>query len=531
MHDLRRRTVIVGARVVDGSGQPGVYRDVFIDGGRIERVDPPSETHPGWDVLDATRRVVSPGFIDVHSHADNAPFLDGPDTTKILQGVTTEVVGNCGLSLAPRVERTADILAEYTGRLLPRVDWHGYSMRDFFEETDRRGYCANYAPLVGHGTLRTAVMGLAARAPSDAELAEMGDLLEESLDSGCFGLSTGLIYPPGMFADTEELIALARRLRSGTLYATHMRNEGAAVVSSVQEAICIGENAGVPIQISHHKAAGRQNWGKTHQTLTLIREARARGVRVSQDMYPYTASSTLLTALLPPSFQDLSEAELCSRLKQEETILALERALASEDATWENFVAGCGWEGILIASTASHAWEGQTIADIANQLKMPPVRALVQVLLSERLRATMIVFSMAEDDLVTVLRDERTMIGSDGLPPGLGGKPHPRLFGTFPQVIARFVREVPVLSLEEAVHKMTWLPAQTFSIPERGLVAPGYVADLVAFDPECVRPVGDYRDPVHPPDGIDWVMQSGEIVVRSTSYVAPRRGVRLQPSQ
>jgi dihydroorotase/N-acyl-D-amino-acid deacylase len=521
--------VIAGAQVLDGTGAAATPADVYIAEGTIHEVRPASDNHGAWEVLDASGLTLAPGFIDAHSHADNAPFLPEHDTSKILQGVTTEVVGNCGFSLAPRAPEHAGLLAAFSQRLFPPVDWPGQTFAEFLHAADLQGCVTNYVPLVGHGTLRIAAMGMEARKPTRAEQDKMGSLLDESLAAGAFGLSSGLIYPPGLFSDTEELIRLAERLPRQRLYTTHIRGEGDHLEESVAEALRIGEEAGCRVQISHHKAAGTANWGKTKATLRMIAEARARGVEVDQDVYPYTASSTMLTATLPPSFLAGSEEDVLGRLQDSASVGELKRAIAEGVDGWENHVANSGWDGILISTTADHRFEGMTLAEVAQMLQVDPVDGLVHVLLRERLRASMILFIMSEDDLQRVLSDEHTMIGSDGLPPGLGGKPHPRLFGTFPRVLSRYVREIPVLSLAEAVRKMTSLAAEKFRIPARGLVTPGKVADIVAFEADTIRDVGDYRDPVHPPKGIRWVMQAGQMVVENGQFLGRRAGTRLTP--
>lgn len=491
---------------------------------------PHSEHHGGWSVLDATGLTISPGFIDVHSHADNAPFLDGDDTSKILQGVTSEVVGNCGFSLAPVEPSRRDALWEFLGRVIPRCNFSGSSFTEFLQTTDALGYVTNCAPLVGHSVLRIAALGAEARPPTSTELSLMRAMLEESLDAGAFGLSSGLIYTPGAFAQTEEVVSLAQCLRPNTLYATHMRSEGDALLEAVREALEIGRCAGVRVQISHHKAAGRRNWGKTRESLQLISDARLSGVDVNQDVYPYTAGATVLAATLPPAAHDGGEAATLRRLEDPTIVQQYKAEVENDHPAFESLAQMAGYENIVIAGTASGDFEGESIRQIARRLQMGDFEALVHVLRVERLRVTMIVFMMDEDDIERVLRDEHTVIGSDGLPPGLGGKPHPRTFGTFPRVLARYVRERSVLSLEEAVHRMTGLPARIFRIADRGTITPGLSADLVAFNPTTISDDLDYADPIRKPAGIAWVMQNGTVVVKDGRYIGGRYGARLKPA-
>ncbi|GAA4833550.1 amidohydrolase family protein [Saccharopolyspora rosea] len=509
--------LLTGATVVDGTGAAPRPADVLLDGDRITAVEPPGTLPTDAPHRDLTGLVLAPGFIDVHSHADNAPLLDEHDTTKIRQGVTTEVVGNCGFSLAPRSHPHADTLRTFLSRLFPPVPFTWTGFHDLFAATDAAGHVTNHCPLIGHGTLRIAAMGMTDAAPDDTALRTMRTALEEGMNAGAFGLSTGLIYPPAVFSTTDELIALARTLGGDALYATHMRDEGDTLLDAIDEALRIGATAG-RTHLSHLKTTEPRNWGNMRHALDEIHRARDHQP-LTQDVYPYTASSTMLTATLPRDYLTGDADDVLARLTSTPGRDRLATALADTR-----------WDSILIATTASHRHEGRTIADIAETTGTEPVDALVDVLVTERLRATMIHFSMHEDDLELALSDPATMIGSDGLPPGTGGKPHPRLTGTFPRVLARYTRERGTLTLPEAVHRMTDLPARTFRIPERGRIAPGLIADLVAFDPDTVTDVGDYHDPLRPPRGIPWVCQAGHTVVADGTYLGTRRGTRLTPT-
>ncbi len=524
------KTVYAGAMVIDGTGRPAGAYDVFVSGERIEDVRPHADTHAGWNVVDAGGLVLAPGFIDVHSHGDNAPLLPDDDTMKILQGVTTEVVGNCGISLAPTSSQHRATLLSSLEAVMPVNDSIGSDFADLLRATDAHGYVTNYAPLVGHGTLRMAAMGMERRAATSRERAFMRAALEESIEAGAFGLSTGLIYPPGVFSDVDEIVELAKCLPHGTIYTSHIRGEGDTLLDAVAEALTIGEEANVPVQISHHKACGKKNWGKTRDSLELIRQARARGVVVHQDVYPYTAGSTYLKAVLPPEFHEGGNEATLERLRDPQRLQALQKALESDSSDFQNFVAEAGYDGILIAFTPSHRFEGRTITEIAAELGRSEFDALIHVLVNEQLAAMMTIFLMNEDDIARVLRDEHTVIGSDGAAPGVQGCHHPRSYGTFPRVIAHHVRERKTLTAESAIHKMTGLPARIFNIPDRGTVAPGKFADLVAFDPRTFSDDLDYRDPARNPKGLAWVVLRGTEVVRGTTYLGGRRGTRLQRS-
>jgi dihydroorotase len=526
----QRDKLVRGGVLADGSGAEPAPAEVLIRGGLIAAVEPPGVIPTGdCQAIDAGGLVVAPGFIDVHSHADNAALLTDDDTTKILQGITTEVVGNCGFSLAPTSAETVAELTTFVQRVFPPVEFSWRSWAEFTALTDSLGYVTNYAPLVGHGTLRIAALGMDDVTPDVEGLAAMGALLDEALEHGAFGLSSGLVYPPAVYSRTEEIVELARHLGPSRLYATHMRGEGDSLLSSIAETVRIGTEAGCPAHISHLKWTGRQNWGNMPTALAVIHRAASDGLSITKDVYPYAASSTMLTALLPPPFLAGGDEAVLGRLASEEQLRQLAAMMERGLPGWDSQQRATGWDGVLITTTASHRYEGNTIAELAHALDEPPLDVLVRVLREERLRASMVLFGMHEDDVRAALADSDTMVGTDGLPPGSGGKPHPRLFGTFPRVLGEYVRGQRALPLGEAIRRMTSLPAEVFRIPERGLVSPGRVADLVAFDPASVDHPCDYRDPVHPPAGIGWVLQAGEQVVDGTTYLGPRRGRRLTP--
>lgn len=526
-----RETLIHGGTVADGSGSTPFPSDVLVRSGRIAAVEPPGTIPPADRVtVDATGLVVAPGFIDVHSHADNAPLLAEDDTSKILQGVTTEVVGNCGFSLAPTGEETVAAMTTFVQRIFPPIEfrWRGWS--ELTALLDERRYVTNYAPLVGHGTLRIAVLGMADIAPDAGDLATMGRLLEDALEDGAFGMSSGLVYPPAMYSDTEEIIALARRLGPDGLYTTHMRGEGDALLSSLAETVRIGTEGGCRVHISHLKWTGRRNWGRMPVALSAIRAAADGGLSITKDIYPYPAGSTMLTALLPAPFLADGDEAVLARLESAEWLRQLAVVMEHGLPGWDSHRQAAGWDRVLISTTASHRYEGRTISELAAILDEPPLDVLVRVLREERLHASMVTFSMDERDVCTAFADADTMVGSDGLPPGSGGKPHPRLFGTFPRILGAYVRRQAILPLGEAIRRMTALPAQVFRIPDRGWVRSGSIADLVAFDPETIDHKTDYRDPVRLPTGISWVMQGGRMVVDGQRYLGPRGGLRLTPA-
>jgi N-acyl-D-amino-acid deacylase len=488
--------VIRGGTVFDGSGAGGAWADVAVRGDRIVGVGTIVER--GGVELDATGLAVSPGFIDVHSHDDVAVLTDPGMACKVMQGVTSDVVGNCGSGVIPFDSALRRFRRFDPGANPPTWD----SMATYMARVDEVAPSCNVAVLIGHGSLRHGAMGLDQRAPSAAELDRMRAWVREGVEAGVVGLSTGLIYEPGRYARTEEVIALARELGTdGGLYATHMRNEADGLLDAVAEAIRIGEDGGVPVQISHHKASDRNNWGRVRDSLRLIEEARARGLDVTADQYPYTAGSTSLHAVVQNgAFRRDSPGGL-GRL---------------------------GGADVLIASAPRHPeWEGLRLSELGQRFGLADEDAARRVVEAEEEACFVVVFTMNEADVRTVMAHPTTMIGSDGVP-AAGSKPHPRLYGCFPRVLGHYVREEGVLDLPTAIHRMTGMPAAKFKLADRGVVRPGAFADLVVFDPARIRDTATYDDPRRFPDGIRAVYVNGVAVARDGVHTGARPGRALR---
>jgi N-acyl-D-amino-acid deacylase len=519
---------LVGGTVVDGTGAPGVLGDLLIEDGIITAVGAIGRIPTGAVVHDASGRWVAPGWIDVHSHGDDSPLLSSPDGSKVLQGITSEVVGNCGFSIAPRRAEHAAALVEYTERIFEPPAWEGTTFNDFLGQADGSGYVTNYAPLVGHGTLRVAVAGLRPGPLGPAELRLMRELAAESMAAGAVGMSSGLIYPPGIFADTDELVAVAEVVReAGGIYASHVRAEGRGRLEAVREAIEIGRRSGVRVEVSHHKAKGPAQWGTVGKSLEAAAAARAEGIEIGFDAYPYEASSTTLAACLPPELFSLDDATLLAELGRAETVSRLRSALARSD--WDNHVSDSGgYEGILIAGTADGRFEGLTLADLASQRGSDGAEALAHVLREERLRAGMVCFAMSERDVREVLAAPYTCIGSDSTSANAGHLGHPRSRGTFARVIGHYARQLGLFPMEEAVHRMTGLPARWFRLDGVGVLAPGCAADVVVFDPTSIADRATYTRPDDYPVGVEEVFVSGEHVVQAGQFTGRRAGRRLR---
>jgi N-acyl-D-amino-acid deacylase len=461
------------ALVVDGSGEPGRVADVHIEGGRIALIGPGKT---GAREIVAAGRALAPGFVDVHAH-DDAALLSTPDMHfKLLQGVTSVVIGNCGFSLAPVAMGGTE--PPGNASLFPGFSSRFAQLADYAEAFASAQPAINAISLVGHNAIRARVMGNDERAPTASEMIDMRALLERALEQGACGLSTGLIYRPGRVATTEEIIELGRPLADfGALYATHMRSEGDRLLESVAETLSVARAIGCRAQISHHKAGGRKNWGKVAASLACIDEANAAGADVTLDAYPYIAGSGPMIEYFDLAQVDLALAEIVQ-------------------------VASC---------PGCPAYDGRRLTEIAASEQIELAELVKKILtLPGAERTVAITFMMAEEDVETNLRHPRVMVGSDGLP-NPEGRPHPRLYGTFPRVLGEYARKRGLLSLEAAVHKISGLPCERFGLRSRGRIEAGFHADLVLFEPDVIVDRASYTDPKQSPAGIDLVLVNGVI--------------------
>ena len=520
--------VLRGGTVVDGTGRARYRADVAVDHGVIRLAEPGAGT--GEVIVDADGLVITPGFIDAHSHADLEMFL-GPQAanvheSRLLQGVTTEVTGNCGFSPFPfpphRTEEAKAFLTFVFGAAAtPFADLEEYS-----EAVSASSMACNVAPLVGHGTLRVATLGYEDRAATAAEMGQMETALQAALDQGAFGLASGLCYTPATFAGPEEIRALVRRVATaGGMYATHIRNETDGVRDAVDEALAVAVETGVPLHISHLKVAGRRNWGTAGELLTRLDAARGRGVDVTADVYPYTAASTMLHSLLPPWLIDEGIDTMLARLADPGVRARVAAELESGIPGWQNLGHAAGWDRVTVAASSRHPErEGRSIVELADASDRGPVDTIARLLLAERGQVVAVIDAMDDDDVRRFLAWDHTLVGSDGIP--LPGKPHPRLTGTFPRVLSSY-RDV-FGSLEGAVQRMTGATASRFGIPRRGLIADGRVADLVVLDPDRVRDTGTFADPWQRPAGVEHVLVAGRVAVWQGEVVDSGRGAVLR---
>ena len=494
--------------VFDGSGAEPIRADVLIDGNRIARVAPGNGAPADCKVVDCSNLAVAPGFIDLHSHAD-LQVLQEERTEKSHQGVTTEVVGNCGFSPFPQGGHAHD-LCEFGGGILgQRDEWGWASAKDYLNSVATLGKNVRVAPLVGHGSLRVAVAGLEQRPLAGAEQDRMEGLLTDSLDSGCVGFSTGLMYAPGSSAGKQELEPLCRiAAAKGKLYATHMRSYAQGLVEATREQLDLARATDCRLQISHLQAAGRANWDLQRRALDEIETARAQGIDVEFDIYPYQCGSTVLTQWLPQATLDGGMDALMARLRDKSSRVKIAKETEHSRAQ--------EWSDLTISGVASERNRGligKTIADVAALRGCAGVDAMLDLLIEEHAEVNVICFNQSEDNLRELLSHPLCSVISDGF--YVTGKPHPRLHGTFPELLGRVTRERRWLTLPEAVHKITGKPAARLGFTDRGLLREGYIADITVFDADRVASPATYESPELPPEGIAFILKGGEISFQS----------------
>lgn len=494
--------VITNARVVDGSGNPWFRADVAIKDGRIARIGRVAATE-GAQTIDAKGQILAPGFIDVHTHVESIYNLPTAENF-VRMGVTSLVTGNCGSS--------ATNVGEFLGRM------------------KQIPLAVNLGTLIAHGSVRRAVVGLDDRAPTAEEIQKMQAMVEQAMKDGAVGLSTGLIYVPGTYAKTDEIVALARvAAQYGGLYATHMRNEGDKVADAIRESIQIGEQAGLPVEISHFKISNKKFWGQTPVTLGLVRDARARGLMVTVDQYAYTASSTSLDSRIPSwvragGFEE-AKKRLADQASRDRIVKEMQESLKNS-----------GFKDYSYAVVASYqpdpSFNGKSIAEITKQAKgKSGIKDQIAEILSmfEAGGASMVYHSMGEPDVQRIMEEPFTMIASDsGVRRADESVPHPRGYGNNARVLGHYVRELKIITLEDAIRKMTSLPAQTFGFRDRGLIREGLAADLVIFDEHTIIDRATFDKPHQFPLGISFVLVNGQVVLANDKMTEARPGMALR---
>ena len=523
--------VITNAQIVDGSGGAPRKGSIAISGGKIAAVGEVSGT--GTQTIDARGRTVAPGFIDMHSHSDMPLITDGNGQSKIRQGVTTEVIGESG-SIAPRKPPVQ-----------PRGEWTDFN--GYFAALEKNGISPNLLSYIGTGTVRELVIGDEDKKATAKDIEEMQKIVAAAMDQGVFGVSSGLIYPPNAYATVAELGEVSKAAQGG-LYASHVRYDGGKLREGIEEAIAIGERAGIPVHVFHIKVTGQKNFGRMKEVIEIVEAARKKGIRVTADQYPYVASSTSLTATIPPWAQDGGTERLIARLKDPKERARIRREMENTNPSWESRYQSAGtWQNVQLAAigrtrggtndavSPNRKYEGKRVAEAAKEAGKDPFDFVFDLLIDERGSVGCVYFIIDEADLALAMKQPWVAIGSDGSAlavegPLRAGVPHPRNFGTFPRVLGRYVRELNVIPLEEAVRKMTSLPAGILGLTDRGTIKEGQWADLVIFDPATVADKATFENPFQYPVGIDTVIVNGTVVLDEGTHTNARPGKVLRRS-
>ncbi len=519
--------LIKNGSVIDGTGRKSFLADIAIQGDRIAAIETLPQAEAG-EIIDASGMVVAPGFIDMHSHADfTLPALPTANS-KIQQGVTFELVGNCGIGPVPIDDRSRPAAKANLVLGGPGLDWEWDTFESFLDRLRKTGTSVNVGSLIGHGAIRSHVMGEGDEAPDDQQLQLMKDEVTKAMEAGAFGLSTGLIYPPNVYSSTDEIVALAEcAARQGGIYTSHIRDEGDGVLEAVDEAIDVGRRAHLPVEISHLKAEYHPNWPKMPVLLEKIEHARQSGLDVSADMYPYTACNTSLSALVPSWAHVGGKTALLARLRNPADRSRIRNALSGLAIHDQPGF----WERTIISFCPKRPdYDGRNIDDVAALHGTSPEDAVIDVLIEVESGVEMVHFLMSDENVEMGLASPHVMIGSDGEGrstegPLSAGKPHPRNYGTFPRVIGHYGREKNLFPIEEAVHKMTGLPAAKLGLRQRGLLKTGYYADVVVFDPQTIIDRATYLQPHQYPHGIRHVFVNGIAVVRNGNHTQALPGM------
>lgn len=523
--------IIKNGKIADGTGSILFKADVGFNGDKIEAIGDLSSSSANL-IIDAEEQIVSPGFIDIHTHTDTELIVNPKGESKIRQGVTTEVSGNCGSSPFPYTDEDFETIREsFKKRYEEDINWK--DITGFLQTLEKKKISLNYATFTGSGDLRAYVVGKNDVKPTPDQLKKMKELLAEDMKNGSFGLSTGLEYAPGSYASTEEIIELAKVVAEHNgLYNTHMRNEDDTLEEAIQESLRICKEAGVKLEIAHLKTSNPANWHKIDNVLNMIDKAAESGLPVNADRYPYIAYATGLSALLPLWARQGNTDEIINRMKDQETLPAIKEYVSSRAKRiggWNNFVISYS------VSEKNKQWEGKPISESAEIAGLEPTDFVIQILTEEKLQAGMVGFAMNEDNLKRILSHKLVMIGSDGsatAPYGkLGtGKPHPRFYGTFPRVLGKYCREEKIFDLPTAVQKMTSMAADKLGLKGRGYLKKNYFADIVVFDPLTVNDRATFSDPHQYPDGIKYVFVNGVLTIKDGEHTGTFAGSVLRHS-
>ena len=511
--------VIRNGRIVDGTGRAGYVADVAIKNDRIMKIGKLSQATT-TRTIDAQGLVVAPGFIDMLGQSETYLLIDPRAMSKVMMGVTTEITGE-GESIAPINDRQIKEQEDFLRRFSLTIDWR--TLDEYFKRLDKQGSGVNLGTFVGATQVREYVIGYDDRPPTPQELEQMKKLVADAMRDGALGLSTSLQYVPARFAKTEELIELAKVARQyGGIYATHQRSEANTIDASLDEVFEIAQKAKIPVEIWHLKTAYKKNWGRMPYVLNRIKQARDRGLDITADIYPYIAGSTALSACLPPWALEGGTDKMMERLRDPQIRQRLKTEISQEQTTWENIYLGSGGPGgVLIGSVVNReldSLQGKRISEIAEQQKKDPLDAVFDLILADHGQTGAIYFMMSEDDMRAAMKSPLVSFctdsgsrATDG--PLAGSKSHPRGWGSYPRILGRYVRDEKLLTLEDAIHKMTGAPAARVGLKERGSIKEGMFADITIFDPSKVIDRATFESPNQYPIGIDYVIVNGKLSV------------------
>ena len=530
MYDLFD-TVIKNVKIIDGTGIPWFAGDVGIQNGKIGFVGHIGE-YRSVETIDGDGRILCPGFIDIHTHCDFMFFSDPYALSRIMQGVTTVAIGQCGISPAPVTEEHVKMMGSYTsfiqGGAHPMWTWRSFA--DWLSVLDSLRPGVNVFSYVGHGTIKLNVTGSENRNPTGEEIAQMQDLLRSALEEGAFGMSSGLIYPPGSFASIEEIIAVAEPLREyNALYLSHVRNEASGLPDAVAEILLLAEQLHVPVQVHHLKSMGNQNWGLTGEVLDMMEEARKHGVDVTAEVYPYTATSTTLRTMLPGWVREKGRKGIAEMLEDREIRDRIAREIKA-NAHGEDRISSCGGpEGIVVLDTPeTPELNGKNLAEASSILGLDPIETVLEIIMHNRGEDACCFFCLDEKEVASVLASPLVMVGSDSLLPASGSTCHPRTYGTFPRILDKYVMKEGLLSIEEAVRKMTGFPAARAGLLSKGLVREGMDADLILFDPAKIKEKASFAEPTNYAAGIDEMFINGKRIISGGEPTGVRAGKVLR---
>ncbi|MDO5725140.1 MAG: D-aminoacylase [Tissierellia bacterium] len=520
--------LIKNGLVVDGTGEKAYKADVLIEDDRIKQIGE-IENVEGAEVIDAEGLVVAPGFIDTHSHSDLDVLIKPEVLPKVMQGVTTEFLGQDGISMAPLPKKYISPwrknLAGLDG-VSDEIDWEYETTDNYLKMIEDVEPGLNECYLVPHGNIRMEAMGLDNRLPTEEEMQKMRDITEREMQAGAWGLSTGLIYMPCAYGETEEIIEMCKVVAEHDgAFVTHQRSEADTILESMEEVIEIGRKSGVKVHISHFKVCGKKNWPKIDKVEELLEEAQKEGIPTSFDQYPYVAGSTMLGVILPPWVHDGGTDKVLERLKDPELRKKMIHDIENGIPGWDNFIEFAGFDGIFITSVnKEHNKDvvGLSLTELGEKWGKDPYNATFDLLLDEENAVGMVDFYGTEEHVIRFMKRPEMNACTDGLLSP--GKPHPRLFGSFPRILGKYVREEKAFTLEEAIKKMTKKPATTFGIKDRGELKEGYFADITVFNPDTIIDKGTYQDPVQYPEGIEHVIINGKLTIKNGEHTGNRSG-------